>query len=41
MNVSDAKCLKDLETENARLRHLLVEAMLESEVTKKALRKYW
>jgi len=39
MNVSDAKRLKELETENARLKRLLAEAMLENEVTKEALRK--
>ena len=41
MNVSDAKRLKELETENARLKRLLPEAMLENEVTKEALRKKW
>jgi len=41
MNVSDAKRLKELETENARLKRLLAEAMLENEVTKEALRKKW
>ncbi len=41
MNVSEAKRLKDLETENARLKRLLAEAMLENEVTKEALRKKW
>ena len=41
MNVSDAKRLKKLETENARLKRLLAEAMLENEVTKDALRKKW
>jgi putative transposase len=39
MNVSDAKRLKELEAENARLKRLLAEAMLENEVTKEALRK--
>ena len=39
MKVSDAKRLKELETENARLERLLAEAMLENEVTKEALRK--
>jgi putative transposase len=39
MNVSDAKCLKELETENARLKRLLAEAILENEVTKEASRK--
>ena len=41
MTVSDAKRLKELETENARLKRLLVEAMLETKVTKEALRKKW
>jgi len=41
MNVSDAKRLKELETENGRLKRLLAEAMLENEVTKEALRKKW
>lgn len=39
MNVSDAKRLKDLEVENARLKKLLAESLLENEVTKEALRK--
>ncbi len=41
MNVSDSKRLKELETENARLKRLLAESMLENEVTKEALRKKW
>jgi putative transposase len=41
MSVSDAKRLKELETENGRLKRLLAEAMLENEVTKEALRKKW
>jgi len=41
MNVSDAKRLRELETENARLKRLLAESMLENEVTKEALRKKW
>ena len=41
MNVSDAKRLKALETENARLKKLLAEAMLEREVTREVLRKKW
>ncbi|PWF20869.1 transposase, partial [Corticimicrobacter populi] len=32
MNVSDAKRLKDLEVENARLKKLLAESLLENEV---------
>ena len=35
MNVSDAKRLKELEGENARLKRLLAESLLESEVTLK------
>jgi putative transposase len=41
MDVSDARRLKALETENARLKRLLADAMLENEVTKEALRKKW
>jgi putative transposase len=41
MNVSDAKRLKELEVENARLKRLLAESLLENEVTKEALRKKW
>ena len=41
MNVSDAKRLKELESENGRLKRLLAEAMLENEVTQEALRKKW
>ena len=41
MEVSDAKRLKALESENGRLKKLLAEAMLENEVTKEALRKKW
>ncbi len=39
MDVSDAKRLKALEVENSRLKKLLAESMLESEVTREALRK--
>lgn len=39
MDVSDAKCLKALEAENARPKKLLAESMLENEVTREALRK--
>jgi len=39
MNVPDAKRLKELETENTRLRKLLAEQMLENEVIKDVLRK--
>ena len=41
MEVSDAKRLKALELENARLKKLLAEAVLENEVTREALRKKW
>jgi putative transposase len=41
MNVSDAKRLRELETENTRLKKLLAEAMLENEVTREVLRKKW
>jgi putative transposase len=41
MDVSDAKRLKSLETENTRLKKLLAESMLENEVTREALRKKW
>lgn len=39
MNVSDAKRLRELEAENARLKKPLAESMLENEVIKDALRK--
>ena len=41
LNVSDAKKLKELEVENARLKRLLAESLLENEITKEALRKKW
>ena len=41
MNVSDAKRLKELEAENARLKRMLANAMLENEITKEALQKKW
>lgn len=41
MDVSDAKRLKALEAENAKLKKLLAESMLENEVTREALRKKW
>ena len=41
MDVSDAKKLKGLEAENARLKKLLAESALELEVTREALRKKW
>lgn len=41
MSVSDARRLKELETENGRLKRLLANAMLENEVIKEALQKKW
>ena len=41
LNVSDAKRLKELSTENARLKKLLAETLLENEVTREALRRKW
>jgi putative transposase len=41
MNVSDAKRLKELTTENARLKKLLAASLLENEVTREVLRKKW
>ena len=41
MDVSDARRLKTLESENARLKKLLAESMLENEVSREALRKKW
>jgi len=41
MDVSDAKRLKELETENRRLKKLLAEALLEQEVTREVLQKKW
>jgi putative transposase len=39
--VSDAKRLKELETENGRLKKLLADSLLENEVTREVLRKKW
>ena len=41
MSVSDAKRLRELEIENARLKKLLAESVLENEITREALRKKW
>ena len=41
MTVSEAKRLKALEQENARLKKLLAEAVLEQAVTQEVLRKKW
>ena len=39
MDVSDAKRLKALESENARLKKLLAESILENEITREVLKK--
>src|SRR5690606_17557982 len=39
MDVSDAKRLKALEAENAKLKKLLAESLLETEVVREVLRK--
>jgi putative transposase len=41
MSTSDAKRLKELEIENARLKKLLADSLLENEVTREALRRKW
>ncbi len=41
LSVSEAKRLKALEAENAKLKKLLAEAMLEQEVTREVLLKKW
>ncbi len=41
MSVPEAKRLKELEAENARLKKLLSEQLLENDVIKEALRKKW
>jgi putative transposase len=41
LSVPDAKRLKALEAENARLKKLLAEALLEQELTREVLRKKW
>ena len=41
MSVPEAKRLKELEAENARLKKLLSEQLLENDVIKDALRKKW
>ena len=41
MSVPDAKRLRELENENARLKKMLAESLLEQEVTREALRKKW
>jgi len=41
MSVPDAKRLKELETDNGRLKKPPAEQVLENEVIKDALRKKW
>ncbi len=41
MNVSDAKKLKSLEAENAKLKKLLAEEMLDKQALKDLLSKNW
>lgn len=41
MSIPEAKRLKELHTENARLKKLLAESLLENEIIKGALRKKW
>ena len=41
MTVSEAKRLRELETENARLKKLLAESMLENEAIREVLKKKW
>lgn len=41
MSIPEAKRLKELDTENARLKKLLAESLLENEIIKEALRKKW
>ena len=41
MSANELKRVKELEAENARLKKLLAESILENEVTREALRKKW
>ena len=41
MNVPDAKRLRELENENARLKKILAENMLELEISREVIRKKW
>jgi len=41
MSVPEAKRLKELESQNVRLKKLLAETMLENEIIKEALQKKW
>ena len=41
LKANQVKRLKELETENTRLKKLLAESLLENEVTREALRRKW
>ena len=41
MNVSNDKRLRELEPENAKLRKLVAELLLEKEVRRKVMREKW
>ena len=41
MSVSDAKRLKELKTDNHRLKTHLAESLLENEVPREVFRKQW
>ena len=41
MEVSDAKRVKELEAENAKLKRLLADEMLEKTASKEALSRKW
>ena len=41
MEVSEAKRLKELETENRKLKHLLADAMLDNSALKEIVSKKW
>jgi putative transposase len=41
MSVPDAKRLRELESENARLKKILTENMLELEISREVMRKKW
>jgi putative transposase len=41
MSVPEAKRLKELESQNVRLKKLLAETLLENEIIKEALQKKW
>ena len=41
LRIDQAKRMKELESENARLKKMLAETMLENEIVQEALRKKW